>query len=201
MPETIAIVPQFRSIGGIVAQVTIRESHRDDLTITEHPVENGANISDHAYKRPSEVEIEIGWDGTTGNPSDFYNQLLALQAQRLPFDIYTGKRPYKNMLVAGIATVTEQRTEYSLMAIVRCRQINLVSTQSTVVSQPQGAQANPAATSSYIDQGTSGLLDGSALNTQSPTWQSLSATDEDIKAALGGTVPGPTVPLPSPPQL
>src|SRR6516165_2153430 len=43
-------VPYPRSVGGIVAQVWISEQERDELHITEHPVEQGAPISDHAYK-------------------------------------------------------------------------------------------------------------------------------------------------------
>jgi hypothetical protein len=157
MPETVAIIPQQRSIGGIVAQVTVRESMRDDLTITESPVENGANISDHAYKRPSEIEIEVGWDGTAGQPKDVYDLLLQLQARREPFTVYTDRRQYDNMLMVGIATVTDQRSAYSFMAIVRCRQINLVSTQSTVVSPQQGSQAMPEATASSTSNGTQSL--------------------------------------------
>lgn len=157
MPQTVAIIPTQRSIGGIVAQCTIRESARDDLTITESPVENGAHISDHAYKRPSEIELEVGWDGTRGVPADFYNQLLQLQAARQPFTIMTDRREFRNMLVAGIATVTDQQTAYSFLAIVRCRQINLVSTQSTTISPQQGGQAFPEATQSSSATGWKAL--------------------------------------------
>ena len=54
-------VPMNRSIGGLTADITIEESERDELTITEHPVEQGAPIADHAFKRPSEVTIRAAW--------------------------------------------------------------------------------------------------------------------------------------------
>jgi hypothetical protein len=170
--QTVALVPIQRSIGGIIAYTTVRETMRDDMTITEHPVENGANISDHAYKMPSEIEIEVGWPGTAGQPADFYNRLRGLQSQRQPFDVYTDRRVYHNMLVAGIATVTEQRTAYSFMALVRCRQINLVSTQSTVVGSINGESTVLQTTQPQSDQGTGTLKSGSP-NTKSGTWQSL----------------------------
>jgi len=197
MPQTVAIVPQRRSIGNIVAQVTIRESYRNDMEITEHPVENGAQISDHAYLRPRVVELEIGWDGTH-NPADVFAQLKNLQATRNPVTIYTDRDVLPNMLVAGIATVTDQRTAYSFIAIVQLRQVNLVSTQSTTISSGfagSAASALPETTTSYVDNGAESLMDGTHLNQKSPTWQSLSATDDDIKAALGGTPSRPTVPL------
>jgi len=183
MPQTIAIVPQRRSIGGVVAQVTIRESYRNDMEITQHPIENGANISDHAYLRPREIELEIGWDGTQ-NPADVFNQLKQLQATRQPFTIYTDRDVLSNMLVSGIATVTDQRTAYSWIGIVRCRQVNLVSTQSTVVGEGQfflpgtdtpltGASTFQAGTitTPQIDQGTQTLKPGTAANLQDPNLQ------------------------------
>jgi len=37
----------------LTPQVTIEEVHHDDLEITEHPVERGAAIGDHAFKATS----------------------------------------------------------------------------------------------------------------------------------------------------
>lgn len=173
MADTVAIIPIRRSFGGITAQVTVHEMMRDDTTITEHPVENGANISDHMYSRPSEIEMEVGWDGTQGNPADNYATILRLKELRLPFDIITPKRYYQNMVLAGIAVPNDFRIEYSLRALLRFRQINLVSTQSTVVAPQQGAQADPAATSKSVDQGTQSLKPGSAVNTQMSSWTSV----------------------------
>ena len=43
---------QSRKIGMIVPSVVVSEKHTDTLEITEHPVEVGAAIADHAYKKP-----------------------------------------------------------------------------------------------------------------------------------------------------
>lgn len=58
--QAIVVRPK-RSIGAFVATVTIEEQHQDDLQITDHPVEIGANITDHAYRKPSSVIIKAGW--------------------------------------------------------------------------------------------------------------------------------------------
>ena len=47
----------------IVPSVVISEKHTDMLEITEHPVEVGAAVADHAYKKPSEVVMEGGFAG------------------------------------------------------------------------------------------------------------------------------------------
>ncbi len=59
-----------RKIGLLVPDVVISEKHQDTLEITEHPVELGAEIADHAYKRPAEVTMEVGFS-SSGSLLDF----------------------------------------------------------------------------------------------------------------------------------
>lgn len=58
----------MRSIGAIIANVTVEEHHHDELEITDHPVERGSVISDHAFKRPNEVTIMCAWSNSLGVP-------------------------------------------------------------------------------------------------------------------------------------
>jgi len=145
-----------RSIGMIIPDVVVQEAHRDDLIITDHPVETGAAISDHAFKRPSEIEMHCGWSdataGTSGYVQEVYQSLLALQAAREPFDVTTGKRSYSNMLLSSIALTTDQKTENALMVTARLREVLIVSTQMT--QSPASAQRNPASTSGPANVGT-----------------------------------------------
>lgn len=171
----ISIDPK-RSIGPITAMVTLEELGTDNLQITEHPVELGANINDHAFKQPAEVVIRCGWSnsslgslisgvrqavasifGDSAFGSDYvsgvYNQLLALQESRIPFDVSTGKRTYQNMLMRSLALTTDSRTEYALMCTVVCRQVIIVQTQATTLP-PRDAQANPQGTGEVANMGT-----------------------------------------------
>lgn len=63
----------------IVAQVTVEEVHQDEAEITEHPIEQGAAITDHAFVRPSEVIVTAGWSNSPDN-SGPVNQLLGATA-------------------------------------------------------------------------------------------------------------------------
>ena len=47
-----------------IPQATIQELMHDDLEITDHPVEQGSSISDHAYKRPSELVVKAAWSNS-----------------------------------------------------------------------------------------------------------------------------------------
>lgn len=177
-------------------QATIEEVHHDELEITDHPVEQQAAITDHAFKRPAEVIITYGWSdsptsnsglsnqatgvaaavlgstartiigaattatsylrGSAGSDSirNVYFKLLQLQVDRVLFDIYTGKRPYVNMLLKGLSVTTDKRTEHALLLRAHCREVLLVQT-TTVSLVPINAKAQvlPEKTTPLVDQG------------------------------------------------
>lgn len=141
---------QSRKIGIFVPDVVVSEKHVDTLEITEHPVETGAPINDHAYKRASEVTIECGFAGggsildfvdVSGiglgiglSPKEVYQQLLELQTARVPFDVVTGKRTYSNMLIRAIEVTTERATENVLSCVLTLREALITQTQQISVA-------------------------------------------------------------------
>ncbi|MEZ2403524.1 phage baseplate protein [Raoultella planticola] len=141
---------QSRKIGLIVPSVVISEKHNDTLEITEHPVEVGAAISDHAYRRPSEVVMQVGFAGggslldfldTTSiglsaglSPKETYQELLDLQSSRVPFDVVTGKRIYTNMLIRALEVTTDRTSENVLSAVLTLREVIITSTTTTQVA-------------------------------------------------------------------
>jgi hypothetical protein len=137
--------PHRRSIGGIVANVTIEEQHTDELQITDHPVEGGAPVSDHAFKRPVQVNITAGWSTALAfdlsAESGVYGLLLSWQASLMPFDVITGKRSYQNMLIERLVVSTDNHNEYTLMAQIMCREVIIVATQTAQV-QGMSSSAN-----------------------------------------------------------
>jgi hypothetical protein len=54
------------SLGSISIQATFEERLTDTIQITEHPVESGVQVSDHAYVRNPEVTIRCGWSNSNG---------------------------------------------------------------------------------------------------------------------------------------
>jgi hypothetical protein len=159
-------VPKGRSIGGIIAQVTISEQERDELTITEHPVEQGAPISDHAYARPSEVTIRAGWSAAkagdlSANGNGVYGLLLSWQTALKPFDLHTGKRTYSNMLIQTLTVTTDNHSEFALMADIVCRQVIIVSTQTkqAAISPDTKSQSDPSSNATSKDNGTKSATD------------------------------------------
>lgn len=155
-----------RNIGGFSADVTVSEEHTDELQITDHPVETGANVSDHAFKLPMRVVIRVGYSDSsinasgTGYVKDIYDKFVTLQNTRQPFDVMTGKRSYKNMLIQSMATTTDETTENSLILVVTCREVIRVSTKVTSVGSPD-QHKSPEKTSELTHSGTVQPVPGS----------------------------------------
>lgn len=144
------VIFRSRFIATFVADVTVEETGSDDLEITEHPVEQGAAITDHSYKRPAELTVRCGYSNSSvssqGNPNyvdQIYSQFLDLQATRKTFEVMTGKRLYTSMLIRRLTQTTDEKTENALALVVELKQIIIVSTQtvtvpdSTVMKTPQ----------------------------------------------------------------
>lgn len=147
-----------RLIGDIVPNITIEESHRDDVYVTKHPVEQGAAITDHAFKENPRLDMRIGFSDAgsilsgPGAAKRYYAQLLQMQEERQPIEVSTGKRLYSNMLITGLTTVTEEGFEYSAVINVRLEQILLVQTQITAVP-PASQQSAPQTSAPTVSGG------------------------------------------------
>lgn len=147
---------QSRKIGIFVPDVVVSEKHVDALEITEHPVEFGTAINDHAYKRASEVTMECGFAGGGSvldlvnlssiglrvgeSPREIYQQLLDLQKSRVPFDVVTGKRTYSNMLIRAIEATTDRTSENVLSCVLTLREVIMSDTQSITVTDKANMQ-------------------------------------------------------------
>lgn len=150
------LISSGRSIGGIEPDVTIEEISRDTTFITNHPVERGAAISDHAFMMPAEVEMRCGWSDSSGGYQGYstaiYEALRSLQQSREPFEVVTGKRAYDNMLIAALEVSTTQESEYALMVRVALREVIIVDTQTTS-GGTASTQADPSRTSGTTSSG------------------------------------------------
>lgn len=156
-----------RSIGGdaakgikppIIAPCVVREGHMDDFRITSHPVEFGAPISDHTFAEPKRLQMEIIYS-ESGNFSalktaaslvgiqsaqnktlkEYYQQFFDLQANNQAFDIVTGKRTYKNMLIENITCETTTESENLLKLNIDFLEVIIV--RATLTTDTTNAKA------------------------------------------------------------
>jgi hypothetical protein len=101
----------------------IQIEHQQELRRTEHPVQTGASISDHAYIVPARLVMEVGmsdamdayfnpstWSGSTSKSVSAYLTMIALQFSRIPLQITTKLRVYKNMIVESVTPTETAKT-------------------------------------------------------------------------------------------
>lgn len=166
-----------KRIDAIEIGVELEETHLDELQITEHPVERGAEINDHAFKRQPEVTLKCGWSNSQfaalkdalqsifkggGLPSaDYvstvYSQLLALQEARRPFDVVTSLRVYRDMLFKSLSVTKDQKTGAALNITATLKQIRIVETEVTSLP-PRQDQADPRSTAETLIAGVKSAL-------------------------------------------
>lgn len=173
---SVLIQQRSRNISLIIPDVVLKESHTDELAITSHPIERpkeslvGA-VSDHAYRKPSEVIMEVGFAGggslldastldtrqigvSAGvSPKETYEALIKLQRDRQPFDVTTGKRSYQNMLIRSLQVTTDNASENVLMAVITLQEVIMADIQKIQTASKDDMQLG-ATTSAVQNTGT-----------------------------------------------
>lgn len=160
------------SIGDIEIMASLEEIYNDTLQTTDHPIEQGADITDHSFKRPAEVLLRCGWSNSSFKAlsgaaealfsgggltaADYvggvYSQLLALQQSRAPFTMTTNARQYENMLIQSLRVDRDSKTSNILMVTATCKQVIIVNTQATTLP-PREQQAQPEKTAEVQNTG------------------------------------------------
>jgi len=132
-------------------------NHESTLSITEHPVQTGSNISDHAFMQPNTLSFEVGMsdvmkDISNSNYVSFSNDatrsinaykiLRQLQLNRVPINVYTKLWDYKNMLIETTSAPDTNETAYALKASVTLKEIPVATVTTVKISQrPQKSES------------------------------------------------------------
>ena len=175
-----SIIPQSgRLIGTIIPDLIIEESTTDQIELTSHPVQNGAFITDHKYKKPTTLKLTMLQGGDTqADLADRYKALLDLQNGTDLFDVTTPKRIYKNMQVKSLACTTDSKTENVLSITAELQEVVIVSVSVTNVP-PREQHKKPEKTGNTEKTGTK----NAKVETDKKKVDDISVLDE-IKNAI-----------------
>lgn len=139
------------NIGGLFFDAIMNTSINNKLTVTSHPVQGGANISDHAYMEPVEISMEVamsdamdsyayGQFQSVGMTKSVcaYKMLCELQASRVPMVVTTRLGTYQNMVITDINPQDDVSTLYGLRCSVAMRQVLManVTNEEKVSARP-----------------------------------------------------------------
>lgn len=155
----------------IIPDVTISEMHSDEVTVTQHPVDTGANIADHAYRQPATVVCTFGWSDSSrlinslmsggtgavgsllkgkGSVEDVYKTLLELKDKRTTLKLSTAKRVYPCVIITRITTTT---VDSENAAVIEITFQEILVAQAKTVTLASVQQKNPEKTASVKNGG------------------------------------------------
>lgn len=136
------------NIAGYFFDGFLNVDHSLRTTITTHPVQEGANISDHAYNEPVELVMTIKMSDTKSDivNSQFagisytrsvgaFNILKEIQKQRLAFQVHTRLDTYQNMMITGLSVSDSLESLYGLEATVSLKQILVANVKTVKISK------------------------------------------------------------------
>ena len=179
----------------IAFDATVSERHQSKLVVTEHPVENGANVADHARKEPDVLDINgiisnhpilLNFDeslrpsvvGTSPfeRAQSAFDEFQRLQNIAALLTVATETRTYENMMITSLAAPKDAAKRFILYIALTLREFRRASVETVDAPEPvepvhkgkrqQGRkQTKPAATEVEEKTSVLGGLINSALGT------------------------------------
>ena len=134
------------SIGSVELDASISESHSGDVDVTDHPVESGAAISDHARAQPEKLTLEGIISNTPiapfdeGAPPDqtragqAYADLLVLKDAGELISVVTALRTYEDMVLVSLNVPRDAATGNVLRFSASFKQVRVVNSQTVQIT-------------------------------------------------------------------
>lgn len=149
-------------IDSIELDVLMSEKFSESVATTEHPVEEGADPTDHVRIKPSSLQIEAMFTNTPipadplRNPESYaqeqYKQLQALKLGRA-ITVSTGARDYPNMQLTELAQTRDSSTGTGAIQFTAAfKEIIIVKTETVRLTQTKKKTAVPKTPTGKVDQ-------------------------------------------------
>ncbi len=139
-----ASAPQGSPAQVYIFDAILKTEHGRTLRRTEHPIQTSAStpvatVTDHAYRMPARVTLEIGmsdamasytpgaWSGSASKSVSAYQALVELQRSRTLVTLTTRLDTYSNMLLEAIETSDSAKTLHGLRASIVFSEVFLAS--------------------------------------------------------------------------
>lgn len=170
-----------RLLGPVRLDVVVRERHESDLFVTRHPVELGADVSDHAIVEPKRLMLDAVAGSRPGTPTNVaasWQALRRLQESREPFTIVTALDVYRNILIERLTVDRDATYGRVLYFRAELREVIVVDTETS-----PGESGERGTSQSGLSRGR--LQDGPARDRGSPTTQRGNTATRPAPVASG----------------
>jgi hypothetical protein len=146
----------------LVFDGVMRASHSQHARATEHPIQDGANYSDHIVLEPAHLTLDIlmtdvlpdyapggnpSWVGNASKSVACFQTIDNLRSARVPLTVTTRLKTYQNMFIVDFTPDETVKYRYGLRGTLELRQLNLFTVATATVSA-----RNQTTTSTTIGQ-------------------------------------------------
>jgi len=160
-PTRVSITQQESSTEILELEATLEEGHTGVAETTDHPVEEGADVTDHIRRKPDELTLKgivsdhpilflasfradpsvPGGDPAT-RAKDAYDWLRNVKDLGLLLQVSTTLRDYTNMAIVGMNVVRDKDRGNVMEVDLSLREIIIAITEKTAGSDTAGAASN-----------------------------------------------------------
>lgn len=147
---TMLISPSF---GEFLFDAVLNTEHNREVTVTNHPVQYGAEISDHSFIEPETVNLQIGMSdamaeiGQEAHSVNAYAQLVQMMEARELITLVTRLGTYRDMLIVSMSAPDEFSVMNGVKAQIGLKHINIVTSAVVLiqnkVSSSKGGYKQP----------------------------------------------------------
>jgi hypothetical protein len=165
MPEiNLLISPTLTTIDALTLDASISEQHTSEVEVTEHPVEAGANIADHARVKPAVLTIEglvsdtpinrsqvrriveslgVSFEslsledvlaGQPGYAQQAFGVLETMRDTAKLVQIVTGLKTYEDMILTSLSVPRNAQSGDALRFTATFKHVRLVTNQTTTAT-------------------------------------------------------------------
>jgi len=166
--------------GSMTLDASVEESHEVTATITKHPIEYGANITDHMIVEPRSFTLKgrisdtplvaRSGDILTGSLSrhiEAWDALQTLMFNKASVTIETGLKLYENVVLESLRAIQDWKTSRVLDFEAVFREIFIVGLP-VFTNTEEGSLPSPKA--EVFDQATIVVNAGQLATTDYSTW-------------------------------
>jgi hypothetical protein len=159
-PQRVSLTQQESSTEVLELEATLEEGHTGTAETTDHPVESGADVTDHIRRKPDELTLKAIVSNTPilllafiraepsvpgGDPQtraeDAYEWLRNVKDLGLLLNVSTTLRDYTSMAITGISVIRDKDRSRILEVNITLREIIIAVTEKSTLEVP-GAASN-----------------------------------------------------------
>lgn len=123
-----------KAIGELEIDVVTSEVITFSSETTDHPIESGADITDHTINKPVQIKMScvVGGSNLTNwedKRADGYEALKALRDARTPISVVTGLEVFTNMIITDIQIDRSVSNSSNLSFEIMFKNITIVESQ------------------------------------------------------------------------